>query len=784
MSYKRISVYDYDYQSLMYKRSIDTAENVRDPATYLDVICAFDIETTNIHKLEQSVMYAWTLAIDTDTVIAGRTWEEFTYFCERVTDILDRYHRQYDTLYPPRLVLYVHNLSFEFSFLQGIYKFTAEEVFAVDKRKVLKAAMYGNAIELRCSYLWSNMGLKNLTAKYNVEHQKLSGEEYDYDKPRYWFTELTEQEKLYQDYDVLGVVESVKRAMELDGDDLTTIPKTSTGYVRRDIRAACQPIYGKLKWLLPRTLDLYKILRAAFRGGNTHANRFVVGDINGSDDIELHHNIFSVDMASCYPAVLINEQYPMTPFEEIVTPNETILRRLLKHDACVMHITLEGVELKDPFYPVPYISHDRCQDIPIYDKVYNNRLVKIEGCKLDNGRVLKADRLSIAITDIDFEIIEQQYKYTSLTVNKLYRSHYGYLPQEFREVVREYFRKKTLLKGKKDELSKVLYAKTKALLNALYGMCAQDAVKEKIIYDAVEGFITKSEREIAAWDKQHPAPDKPDSEYEDMRARAWYGIRNAIFAGILEEYVNKTGFLPYQWGLYCTSHSRAYLERGIRYVHEQSNYLDHVYFCYCDTDSIKYADHKGAPVIDWGKYNEPVREKSRKNGGVAYDEDGKEYCLGVYESEDMADEFKTMGAKKYAALYGDELKITIAGVGKKSGAEYLKYRAKKDKCSPLDEIKDGFVFPGKYYDRKEKRYKDGGGGTIAKYNDDADMTIKVDGKEVHITANLYLGDGQKTIQRPKPVYYELTKLSAEELRAKLTGDLNILSQTLDKDLYF
>lgn len=807
------TIYDvktYPYDKLLECRTVSTAEqgNSKDPATYIDLICAFDIETTNIPKIEQAVMYSFAIAMGTQEVITGRKWEEYKYFCAQICDTMLRYQRIHNTPQTPRICLYVHNLSFEFEFLQGIYPFTPDEVFAVDKRKILRAWAFDKKIEYRCSYLWSNMGLATLTAKYHVKHQKLDGIEFDYSKQRFWYSELTDKEWEYQINDVLGLVESIEKAMQLDGDTLVSIPKTSTGYVRRDMRQACQPIYGKLKWLLPRSLDLYKILRASFRGGNTHANRYVVADYNSESELHIMHKIYSADMSSCYPAVILTEKYPMTPFDEIISPNEMIMRRLLRKDALVMHVTFEGIRLSDEMYPVPYISHDRCQDIPIYDQTYNGRPCKIEGCKLDNGRVLKADKLSIAINDIDFKIIEQQYTWDKITINKLYRSHYGYLPTEIRSLVRDYYARKTILKGEDDELTKVLYEKIKNQFNAIYGMFAQDCVKEDIIFDIAadltkgqQRFTTKSERELADWDRLHPAPDGLDAEYESERMSAFFGIRNAIFEGLLDKYVRETGWLPYQIGCWVTAHSRARLEAGIRYVFDHTDYLKHIYFVYCDTDSIKYADRDGTPddpcVIDWETFNRETYEKSVKHGGQAPDKNGKLHTLGIYETERTADRFLTMGAKKYAAEYdtdnGTELKITIAGVGKKAGAEYLQYKAKYSRSkkikSGIDLLKqDHFVFPA-YYDNKDWiYYKDGkkikgmrrpaGGGTLAKYNDDVDMYMEIDGHAVHITPNVYIGDSEKTVSREKLTYLDLTILSAQNIKAWVEN----AEKTLDKDI--
>ena len=125
------------------------------------------------------------------------------------------------------LVVYVHNLSYEFQFLKGIYSFFPDDVFAVASRKVVKADMWG-CFEFRCSYKLTNMSLKQFTSKMMVKHQKLSGEEFDYGVKRYPWTELTDEELEYCINDVWGLVEAVNALMARDEDTLQTIPLTST----------------------------------------------------------------------------------------------------------------------------------------------------------------------------------------------------------------------------------------------------------------------------------------------------------------------------------------------------------------------------------------------------------------------------------------------------------------------------------------------------------------------------------------------------------------------------
>ena len=187
-----------------------------DKKTYKDLVCAFDIETTRIEEIDQSIMYIWQFQVDEICTVYGRTWAEYLEFIDGICAALgDDY-----------LVVYVHNLSYEFQFLAGIYPFKASEVFAVESRKVLKCEMFGH-IEYRCSYLQTNMSLAQFTKKMGVKHQKLSGAEFDYTKNRYPWTELTGRELEYCVNDVWGLVEAIKAEMQRDNDNLYTIPITS-----------------------------------------------------------------------------------------------------------------------------------------------------------------------------------------------------------------------------------------------------------------------------------------------------------------------------------------------------------------------------------------------------------------------------------------------------------------------------------------------------------------------------------------------------------------------------
>ena len=269
-------------------------QKTRKRVKYKDIITAFDIETTRLIDIEQSVMYVWQWQFGDDYTVVGRTWEQFATFQRKISKILD------DSV----LVIFVHNLSYEFQFLRGIYQFSPDEVFAIKSRKVLKCNMHG-CFEFRCSYIHSNMNLDTYTKKMGVKHKKLTGT-FDYEKIRYPWTELSNDELAYCVHDVQGLVEAIKIEMEHDGDNLYTFPLTSTGYVRRDAKKAMSTVsISFVKNQLP-DYEIYKMLREAFRGGNTHANRYYAN--------YTLHNVHSADRSSSYPDVMCNCKFPISEF--------------------------------------------------------------------------------------------------------------------------------------------------------------------------------------------------------------------------------------------------------------------------------------------------------------------------------------------------------------------------------------------------------------------------------------------------------------------------------------
>ena len=692
-----ISVYDltpsYIRDLPWQKRKAGNPSRKESKWHYKDIICAFDIETSrykigehNITKTKIkedyiALMYIWQFQIGLELTVIGRTWDEFIDLMETINDGLSE---------DERLVVFIHNLAHEFQFLRDKRilgeHIKEDSVFILSSRKILRFVAY-NKIEFRCSYIHSNMSLALFTDKMGVEHKKLSGEEYNYDKVRFPWTEISKEEMQYAVNDVLGLVEAIYKEMEIDNDTLYSLPLTSTGYVRRDIKNA-------IKEGLPRgyieerkpDYETYDMLNSAFRGGNTHANRFISGR-------RIEGNIKEFDRSSSYPDVQLNYKFPIGKYHKPkIIDKEGFENCLAKDYAIIARLCLYNVSLKDEFNPVPYISLSKCENIKPSDREQRKTY------RQDNGRILSADCIQICVTEIDLDIINEQYNFTDYLVINYRWTVKGYLPECIKEVVRGYYIKKTQLKGSEDEIDKIIYMKSKNKLNSIYGNSAQNPGKLSIYYK----------------DGQYHTGYKNGEHEIDLEK-----VHNQSELLELFELVYDTTetVLPYQWGVYTTAAARAELQKMIDLCGDN--------FLYCDTDAVYFVDDG---TIDFSKYNQEKVSASTKSLAYADDKKGKRHFMGVAECEhDDITAFITWGAKKYAFIDREnKLHITISGVSKKYSVREVEDEFDENIYpSKLNVMQEGFTF-----------YKAGGNELV--YNDNHIEHLFIDGHDLYIPSNVVI----------------------------------------------
>ena len=618
---------------------------------YFNVPAAFDIETSsfqyNGHKA--GCMYEWTLGIY-GCVIVGRTWTEFV---KCVTELA----AELDLKPEKRLIIYCHNLAFEFQWMRRY--FTWDKVFSIDVRKPLYA-VNNLGIEFRCSLLLSGYSLSNLGK--NLQKYKITKADGDlnYSQIRHSSTPLTYTELGYCVRDVQVVMAYIAERIEQDGG-ISKLPLTKTGYVRKYCRDSCfldpdkkdnikRLKYRELMLNMKLEPDEYRQLKRGFQGGFTHANPFYSG--------RTMENVTSFDFTSSYPAVMVAEKYPMSGSEHIEIRSMEELEENLQLYCCLFDLELTGVESIAMFES--YISQSRCflLDHPV----------------INNGRVVSADRLRTTVTEQDFRIIKRMYSWDAIRVSNFRRYRKGYLPKDFVLSILNLYRDKTVLKGVDGQ--EVNYLRAKEQLNSCYGMAVTDIVRPEIPY----------------------TDDWMDPEPAD--------IEKAI-----HKYNYNAGrFLFFPWGCWVTAYARRNLFTGI--LEFQNDYI------YSDTDSLKVLNAENhMKYIE--EYNRRILQQLTKavdHHGLdpelirPRNQKGEEKPLGIWDFDGHYSKYKSLGAKRYMVQYSQDPRngsevgkysMTVAGLNKKTAMPYLLQNG-----DPFKQFQDDLFIPPEYTGKLTHTYID------------------------------------------------------------------------------
>ena len=668
------NIHDFPYENLNTKAL--TCKHKKKPKYLVYTFATFDIETTTIDNgtdTPYGFMYHWQMDVG-GYVVTGRQWEEWVKFMLKLVDI-------FKTDETRNFVVYIHNEAFEFQFIRDFLNeyMGGFKVFAAQRRKPIHVTT-GNGIQFRCAYKLTNMSLeKAVQNELGVVHCKAAGD-LDYRIIRTADTPLDDTEYGYCVSDVVSLYELIERRLINERDNLESIPMTSTGYVRRDCRNSCRKDEDYREEFLKQemTESVYKLLMEAGRGGNTHANRYMSGRV--------WHDVDSFDVASSYPAQMFLRKFPVskfTPYGEIESVTE--IDGLLSEYACLFRVIFTGLEVRDNI-GMPYIAISKAT-------------ARSKHVTLDNGRVLsvinREDRendrgyIALTLTDVDYQIIKEQYTWDDMSISDMHIATYGFLPEALLSQVMAYFKAKTELKDKIKEAEEqgdeeqaanlaYLYAKSKNRLNGIFGMCYTNPVHNVI-----------SINEDGEWIEDEP-------EIADALKKYWK---------------SRNSFLVYAWGVWITAWARRHLE-------DLFNALGQDKVIYGDTDSGKAVD---VDISKIDALNAKVMALADKRGAYC-DYNGTRYYMGIYEHENKVPiaKFKTLGAKKY--VYEDEkgLHVTISGVNKKLGAKEL---------GTIDNFRPDFIF------------KEAGGLTL--YYNDAEQgihTITINGCTMTTASNIGMVD--------------------------------------------
>lgn len=606
---------------------------------WLNVPCAFDIETTNYYNEageKRATMYIWMVSIF-GKAFYGRTWCEFQSFLDTVARILETDSQH-------RIVFFIHNASFEFAFLQGLFEW--EKVFATEVHKVVYAYT-SSGIEFRCSlFLYGasldHLGRKGLT-RYHVE--KASGD-LDYSLIRHSGTVLTKQELHYCLNDVQVVCAYIEEKIQ-DDKRLCFVPLTKTGFPRRLIKK--RMLHGSNSWdtrklLENLTYELHEFLltRWMYAGGFTHTAHDKVGKV--------WYDVASQDFTSSYPYCLLLPIYPISKGEKIEIRDESHFRRNMENFCCLMHLKLYGV--KESFGYEHILSASKCKNLV--------------NAKVDNGRIISCDYCEVAFNEIDFEMFEKFYSYERMEIVEFYRYRRGYLPKEFVETIIELYWKKCIYKYDIEMI--IEYMLAKGNLNAMYGVCVTNPLQNSITFTRNDGW----KRSIVNYEEE------------------------------LEKYnAKKSRFIYYGWGCWCTSAGRKHLQDAILQLKEDYIYsdTDSVKYLHKEKHDPMFEEYNKQVVINLQNMCKFFKIKFEM-----VSPDG--LTIGVFDYEGKYRRFKALGAKRYMVQYHNtgEISITVAGLNKKTAVPWMEVNFE----DPFEAFTDDLYVPEGYAGKMKHTYCDYG----------------------------------------------------------------------------
>lgn len=631
---------------------------------YCTEFATLDTETS--HTDDEGWVYQWAFYFNHDFVI-GRKPSEFIQLLEKLSEF-------YKLNDQKKICIYVHNISYDFAYLkQFLIQYDENiSVLAIDNHSIIQCDIFG--FRLLCSYKLSNMSLDLFSNTYAEKYIKASGA-IDYNIVRYQDTDLTAIDWHYMLSDVASQHDAITHYLHVNGYEYAShAPITSTGFVRTDCRHAAEKdrkwrqefISGRL------SLPLYNMLRQAFMGGITISSYRYNG--------EVVENVSHKDFTSSYPARQMMDYFPKGKASKVgAIKTRKELDYYLRTYCCIFILSIENVHIKEGI-TAPYIPSSKCIEL-------------IDELKV-NGKIVFAERLTMAITEIDFKWIEKQYDFENMKVLNLHIFERGDMPAWLKNRIMKFYDDKCKLKKSDPRL----YMCSKAKLNGIYGMSATTIIREQYEMDSSGIISHKSE----------------NNEEKEKRINKFYNSYNS--------------FMPYQLGVWTTAHARNALMEMIEAVGYDN-------FIYCDTDSVFYKSNEESEK-NLKAMNEEIKKRAIKAG--AYIDDN---YLGYATDEPHIRKFKSLHAKCYAMeelneKTGEyELKVTIAGVPKKS-VEWVNGApvtfTNSEELGAVENLKDGFTF--KHC-----------GGTRCLYVEDDIRNININGHDTELASSAIIMPIEKTI---------------------------------------
>lgn len=588
----------------------------------LELFAGFDIETTTVKTPDGrhlAFAYHFQVSIGTPRVLNVYLFRKW----EHLLDFFDALVSFYKLGKHKHILLAVFNLGFEFQFLRKRLEWDSDEwaFFAKEKYQPLKATYHG--IEFREVSTITGGNLAQLAKDYcttqklvMIDENGVKHSDLDYKKQRNSQTPLDPKtEEQYCINDVVILSEFMWYLFNNYIRPNRKVPMTFTSIlqdeikqelkahcVKRDDRLHLKHGYSYDEWLsyintLQPTEEQYTTyFTYLFRGGYVHGNALYCG----VDGLKAKQ----IDIRSDYPARMLYDYYPVTPFEPC-----KFSEALLKDKCVIIHAVFDYVRATT--------QHT------IESK---NKIVSYVNAVFDNGRLISADFVELWLTELDLYILRLYYRFESMVVYECYTAKRGKLPRYVTDVLQRHYKEKERLKSLGlNETTEYTIAKSR--VNTNFGLLCKKLRLEKTTYSNDEEW--------------HDDPVPMDYTKE----------------------INKLILSPF-WGIYVTSHARKTL---LELVYKLTAAGCTVYYCDTDSLKYK-PSHKAEQIIkhyNHSIYRHRKNRKARSEFLKGLGEFDKE-CVDKKTGKHIATPFKMLGAKRYLYIFEGKVKATVAGMPKAS----------------------------------------------------------------------------------------------------------------------
>lgn len=602
--------------------------------------------------IDSCFVWVYQIAINNDIYLL-RTIAQFTAFVENLVEKLKSIEpiesRRYDSDKKriekiwiwPKFVLWVANLSHEFSFIKNVLaNMPITKFFATDDREILLVEI-DSVLQFReCLGLFGH-SLADI-AKHHTTTKKAVGE-LDYNLIRHSNTPIDYEKELnyicndvailselhHKAINKLGIQKRYTIETKQGSKDIAGVvfPFTSTGYIRNelkeeiakdeDITYIVQNYKANMKKMRmkPKYFDNIGYLKNE-HGQMIHSkwqwnicrNYSYAGGLCGSNPhkvCKVLHDVYCFDLVSDYPAQLNHELYPAGKINYIKAPSERDILRRQEHKQPYFLYMLIDIQAKTPHtvFSKHKVIHDK-------DSVLISPI---------NGKLVKGEGIRVCWNDVDIAAYKMAYK---ITVHKIfcmwYFDRYEKAPAYLLNTLNHRYLQKWQLKKEGFEDTQE-YNDSKRFVNGCYGVLATREHVIELIFSGGQLGIGSVKT------------------FDQIRQEFW-----------LNPYI----------AFWCTSYARKVL---ISFI---TKYPDSI--IQYDTDSL-YCTYDKALFDDIAAYNELIKKKNAELfTNPAFSD------LGTLEQKAKYDTFIACGSKKYITVKDNKIKCTVAGLPKSTLEEMEK----------------------------------------------------------------------------------------------------------------